>query len=84
MHIRTYIAVLEIVVADIFHQKLLPWDLSNKKCPDYQGIILIFQVSLYNKGPLLGVWIMQVSSLFSSVLINRYICSYVYTSEDYH
>ena len=52
---------------------------TNKKCPDYQ-IVLIFQVSLYDKasfGTIIKcVDYMQVS-LFSSVLINRFHCIYI-------
>ena len=50
---------------------------TNQRCPDYQGV-LIFQVSLYDKAPFGTIArrpIMQVST-FSSVLINRFHCSF--------
>ena len=50
---------------------------TDQKCPDYRDV-LIFQVIFMTNcrlGPQLSVWIMQ-ASLFSSVHINRFHCTY--------
>ena len=61
----------------------------NQKCPDYQGIQLVFQVNLYDKPPFGTISncvdYAGVLKLFSSVLINRFHCTtitYSYVSED--